>query len=147
MFGIGWSEFILIALVLLIFVGPKQLPALLKKAGMIVTELKRAGRELQHQVTEEVRDLERTVGSVKSPSAMLRETVEDIAYDTYDPYKDVTDSVSGALSDEAPSGEAIPGELSPEKDTAGTAAVRRDGNPKAPTVETIEVGDDKDDGR
>ncbi len=36
MFGIGWSEFVLIALVLLIFVGPKHLPSVLKKAGMVI---------------------------------------------------------------------------------------------------------------
>ena len=91
MFGIGWSELILIALVLLIVVGPRQLPSLLKRAGMIVTELKRAGRELQHQVGEEVRELERTVGTVQTPNEMLRDAAREMAYDTYDPYADVTD--------------------------------------------------------
>ena len=90
MFGIGWSEFILIALVLLIFVGPRQLPPLLRKAGMIVNDLKRAGRELQHQVTEEVRDLERTVGPVPTPREMLREMTENATNDTYDPYADIS---------------------------------------------------------
>ena len=91
MFGIGWSEFILIALVLLIFVGPKQLPPLLRKAGMIVSELKRAGRELQQQVTEEVRDLERAVGPIPTPQKMIREMTEEAINDVYDPYADISE--------------------------------------------------------
>ena len=100
MFGIGWSEFILIALVLLIFVGPKQLPPLLRKAGMIVNELKRAGRELQHQVTEEVRDLERTVGPISTPKKMLRDMAEDAVSSVYDPYADISDDVEGVYEEE-----------------------------------------------
>ena len=92
MFGIGWSEFVLIALVLLIFVGPKHLPSVLKKTGMVIGELKRAGRELQHQVSEEVRDIERSVGDIKSPSALLRDLGDGIGDDIKDPYREIPET-------------------------------------------------------
>lgn len=92
MFGIGWSEFVLIALVLLIFVGPRHLPSVLKKAGIVIGELKRASRELQHQVSEEVRDIERSIGDVKSPNALLRDLVDDIGEGFKDPYAEIRES-------------------------------------------------------
>ncbi len=58
MFGIGWTEFIVIALVLLIFVGPKNLPPLLRKVGGIMAEFKSASRELRNQLDVEVKALE-----------------------------------------------------------------------------------------
>ena len=93
MFGIGWSEFVLIALVLLIFVGPRHLPAVLKKAGMVIGELKRASRELQHQVSEEVRDIERTMGDIKSPDALLRDLSDDIKDGFKEGFKDPYDEI------------------------------------------------------
>ena len=54
MFGIGWTEFIVVALVLLIFVGPKHLPGMLKKFVEIVGELKSASREFRSQIEEEM---------------------------------------------------------------------------------------------
>lgn len=89
MFGIGWSEFVLIALVLLIFVGPKHLPVVLKKTGIVIGELKRASRELQQQVSEEVRDIERSVGDIKSPKTLLRDLADDISEGFKDPYADI----------------------------------------------------------
>lgn len=58
MFGIGWTEFIVIALVLLIFVGPKNLPPLLRKVGGVLAEFKSASRELRNQLDVEVKALE-----------------------------------------------------------------------------------------
>jgi Tat protein translocase TatB subunit len=57
-FGIGWTEFIVIALVLLIFVGPRQLPVVLRKAGQIIGDLKGASRDLKTQLDNEIRDIE-----------------------------------------------------------------------------------------
>ncbi len=58
MFGIGWTEFIVVALVLMIFVGPKNLPPLLRKVGGIMAEFKSASRELRNQLDVEVKALE-----------------------------------------------------------------------------------------
>ncbi len=89
MFGIGWTEFVLIALVLLIFVGPRQLPGVLKKVGGIIAELRTASRELRDQVADEVRDIENTIGSVSSPSTMVRDMAKDLIEDVGSPYDDI----------------------------------------------------------
>ena len=88
MFGIGWTEFVVIALVLLIFVGPKQLPGMLKKVGQVIGELKYASRELRQQVTEEVREIQRDVGDIASPKKIIRNAVDDLVYDMKSPYEE-----------------------------------------------------------
>lgn len=81
MFGIGWQEFILVALVLLIFVGPKQLPGMLKKFSEIVNELRSASRELRTQIEEEVE-------GIKSPSKIMRDMGRDLMKDMPSPYEE-----------------------------------------------------------
>ncbi len=79
MFGIGWTEFILVALVLLIFVGPKHLPGMLRKFGQVVGELRSASRELRNQIDQEVRD-------IGSPSQIARDVGRDLIDDLPSPY-------------------------------------------------------------
>ena len=57
MFGIGWTEAVFIAIIVMLFVGPKHLPGMLRKFGRLVGELKTASRELQNQLDLETRDL------------------------------------------------------------------------------------------
>ncbi len=73
MFGIGWTEFVVIAFVLLIFVGPRQLPAVFKKAGQIIGELKAASRDLKNQVSSEVREIEE---GLRAASKDLKDDIE-----------------------------------------------------------------------
>jgi sec-independent protein translocase protein TatB len=105
-FGIGWTEFIVIALILLVFVGPKHLPGLLRKLGRITAELRSASRELRNQISVEVEDFEspsqlvRDAGrealdrvnqeyaGVREADAELRRELEQLA----DPYADAADA-------------------------------------------------------
>jgi Tat protein translocase TatB subunit len=50
MFGIGVSELVLIAIVALIVVGPKNLPTTLRAIGRALGEFRRATRELRKDV-------------------------------------------------------------------------------------------------
>jgi sec-independent protein translocase protein TatB len=47
MFGIGFGEMVIIAVILLLAVGPKQLPALMKTVGKGMRDLRRASDELR----------------------------------------------------------------------------------------------------
>jgi len=49
MFGIGIPELILIAIVALVVVGPKNLPMTLRAVGRAIREFQRASRELREQ--------------------------------------------------------------------------------------------------
>jgi sec-independent protein translocase protein TatB len=47
MFGIGFTEMLIIAVVLLIAVGPRQLPQLMKTVGKGIREVRRAADDLR----------------------------------------------------------------------------------------------------
>lgn len=55
MFGIGFQELIVIAIVALLVVGPDKLPELARSLGRAVREFKRVTDELTESVTEAVR--------------------------------------------------------------------------------------------
>ena len=46
MFGIGWSEFLVIVCIVVIFIRPKDLPAILQKVGKAYGQLKRSYKEI-----------------------------------------------------------------------------------------------------
>jgi sec-independent protein translocase protein TatB len=50
MFGIGFGELLIIAIVVLIAVGPRRMPAMMKSVGRGLRELRKATRELRAQV-------------------------------------------------------------------------------------------------
>jgi len=82
-FGIGWTEFIVIALVVLVFVGPRNLPPLLRKLGSIMTEFKAASRELRDQIDAEVKDLD------ISPRKMARDIEKQVLEEVGKPYEEL----------------------------------------------------------
>ena len=54
MFGIGLPELIIIAVVALIFIGPKNLPGVLRSFGRGLVQVKRATNEVRETVQEEM---------------------------------------------------------------------------------------------
>ena len=52
MFDLGWQELLIIAIVTLIVVGPKDLPKLFNKAGKLVGNIKQISREFFDKVNE-----------------------------------------------------------------------------------------------
>lgn len=58
MFDIAWSEFLVVAVVALVVVGPRDLPALLRTVGKTVASLRRMAGEFQSQFHEAMREAE-----------------------------------------------------------------------------------------
>ena len=58
MFDIGWGEFLLIGIVALIVIGPKELPGVLRTLGQWMTKLRRMASEFQGQFQEAMREAE-----------------------------------------------------------------------------------------
>ena len=52
MFDLGWQELLIIAIVTLIVVGPKDLPMLFNKAGKLVGNIKQISRDFFDKVNE-----------------------------------------------------------------------------------------------
>ncbi len=56
MFDIAWSEILLIAVVALIFIGPKELPHVLHSLGRMVTKIRRQADDFRRQFEDSVRE-------------------------------------------------------------------------------------------
>jgi sec-independent protein translocase protein TatB len=83
MFEIGWSEILLIAVVAIVVIGPKDLPRVMRTVGQWVGKVKRMGREFQSQFNEALREAE---------LEDVRKDIADIM--STDPLKDVKSEMS-----------------------------------------------------
>ena len=59
MFDIGWSEIVVIAVVAIIVVGPKDLPRMLRTFGRMMGQVRRTANEFRRQFDDALRDAER----------------------------------------------------------------------------------------
>jgi sec-independent protein translocase protein TatB len=60
MFGFGWGEMVVIGIVALIAIGPKELPTVLRSAGQWMGKIRRMANEFQGQFNEALREAELT---------------------------------------------------------------------------------------
>ncbi len=58
MFEIGWGELLLIGIVALIAIGPKELPTVLRTLGQWMAKLRRMASDFQNQFHEAMREAE-----------------------------------------------------------------------------------------
>ena len=58
MFDIGWSELLVIAVVALIAIGPKELPGVLRMVGQYMGKVRRMASEFQGQFQDAMREAE-----------------------------------------------------------------------------------------
>src|SRR5262245_53600520 len=97
-FGVGWSELLLIAIVALIFIGPKELPAALRTLGNWMGKVRRMAAEFQSQFHEAMREAE---------VDQLRKDMDDMAakakdYTQYNPIEDVRKDIERSVGDMPP---------------------------------------------
>ncbi|SKA10861.1 Sec-independent protein translocase protein TatB [Consotaella salsifontis] len=58
MFDVGWTELLVIAMVLVIVVGPKDLPRMLRTFGRVTGQMRRMAGEFRRQFDDALRDAE-----------------------------------------------------------------------------------------
>jgi sec-independent protein translocase protein TatB len=80
MFDIGWSELLVIAVVAIIVVGPKDLPKLMRSIGHYAGKLRRAASDFQRQFEDamresEVEEVRKAIESVKMDAPPLDQPV------------------------------------------------------------------------
>jgi sec-independent protein translocase protein TatB len=92
MFDISWSEFLLIGIVALVVIGPKELPAVMRTLGQWTRKVRGMAAEFQNQFQEAMREAE---------MADLKKQVDDMAKDVtdVDPLKGVRDDIESVGSD------------------------------------------------
>ena len=95
MFGIGWSEFVVIGVVALIAIGPKELPGVLRMVGQTVGKIRRMANEIQGQFQEAMREAE---------MADVRKELDDIttsatSVTNFDPIAEANKEMESAFAD------------------------------------------------
>jgi sec-independent protein translocase protein TatB len=58
MFDIGWTELVVIAVVAILVIGPKDLPRAMRTVGKYSGKMKRMARDFQNQFNEALREAE-----------------------------------------------------------------------------------------
>jgi sec-independent protein translocase protein TatB len=107
MFDISWSEFLVIGVVALVVIGPKELPGVLRTLGQYTRKVRRMATEFQNQFQEAMREAE---------MADLKKEVDAMASDikNYDPLKDVRGDVEAMGKDIESSLKAEPTPAAPK---------------------------------
>ena len=129
MFDIGWSELVVIAVVALIAIGPKELPGVLRTVGQYMGKIRRMASEFQGQFQEAMREAE---------MADLKKSVDEMTdvakgFSDFDPLASVKKEVDSFTAD--PLGTTPPASASPEA-AAPSAPVSPDAAVPAPSPET-----------
>jgi sec-independent protein translocase protein TatB len=80
MFDVGWQELLVIGIVALIVVGPKELPTLLRTVGRYIGMIKKQAAEFRAQFDEAMREseLDKLKKDVESIKADAENTLRDV---------------------------------------------------------------------
>jgi sec-independent protein translocase protein TatB len=136
MFDFGWGEILVIGIAALIFIGPKELPGVLRAAGQWMGKIRRMAGEFQNQFQEALReaelaDLKKEVDEMSAQAASMS---------NFDPVGIVRKEVEGArrdieasfaAADAAKPAETAPAETAPAANGEGAAETPASGAPPA----------------
>ena len=148
MFDIGWSELVVIAVVALIAIGPKELPGVLRMVGQWMGKARKMASEFQGQFQEAMREAEmadlkksfdevRDVATGLSPANVMTSLQKDVS-DALQIDKPVDAQVASAIdapvtssdalvtSSDAPVTPTTPAEPTPRDVTPAQSDVRKD---------------------
>jgi len=86
MFDLGWSELLVIGVVALIVIGPKDLPDLFRTLGKFTAKIRRMARDFQRAMEDAadeagVKDVTKDLRNVANPKKMGLDALKDAADD------------------------------------------------------------------
>ncbi len=124
MFDISWGELVLIGMVALIVIGPKELPTVLRTVGQWMTKMRRMAADFQGQFQEAMREAE---------FADLKKQVDSISDPTqYNPLEVAQKEIDNAFAE--------PSTVTPSGETAASATTESgSAEPTAPSVPASDV--------
>ena len=98
MFELDWGKLVIIGIVALIAIGPKELPTVLRTLGQWVAKIRRMASEFQGQFQEALREAEMV--DLKKQAEELHSAVSDATH--FDPLADVNKSLEADLNAPTP---------------------------------------------
>jgi len=93
MFDIGWGELVVIGIVALIAIGPKELPTVLRTFGQYMAKIRRMAADFQSQFQEAMREAE--LAELKKQAEDLKSSVSDIS--RFDPMANTQKEIERAF--------------------------------------------------
>jgi sec-independent protein translocase protein TatB len=144
MFDIGWSELVVIGVVALIAIGPKELPGVLRSVGYWMGKVRRMASEFQGQFQEAMREAE--MADLKKQADDLNTMAKDLTSDfskTFDPTEapkpqtPAAPDATGTPLSEVPTASAGAAPL-PPPDISAVPATAEEPVPVAPPVPSTE---------
>jgi len=139
MFDIGWVEMMVVAVVMIVVIGPKDLPVVLRTMGRWIARVRAMARKFQDSIEEiaeetgldKMRDEMRSIGDFN---------IEDEIEKAIDPQGEVREAISGDPAKALESAEDGAEDAGAEKDRDdGAAPGDGDGDESAPAGETPET--------
>src|SRR5205814_135250 len=97
MFDISWGKLVIIGVVALIVIGPKELPTVLRTVGQWMTKIRRMAAEFQGQFQEALREAE--MADLKKNIDTINDAARGIGSSFTNPIESVRKEVSDALED------------------------------------------------
>lgn len=127
MFDIGWTELLVIAVVAIVVIGPKDLPRAMRFVGQWTGKMKRMAREFQGQFNEALREAEldtvkkdvEAIGKI-DPMAGVRKELASVDATVRNLAKPTSTATPAAPTITAPPPASEP--VTPEVQTAAPAA-------------------------
>ena len=99
MFDIGWTEMLVVAIVAILFVGPKELPGMLRSFGKSIKKVRALAGDFQQQFDNALKDAELdgvkdTINDVRNldPTKAIKDKLNPLKNDLDDVKKSVEDS-------------------------------------------------------
>jgi len=106
MFGLGWGEVVVIGIVALIAIGPKELPSVLRTLGQWMGKVRRMANEFQGQFHEALREAE--FADLKKHADDITSSVNE--FSNLDPLGDVQKDVEREFANVDPMPDVKPAE-------------------------------------
>ena len=110
MFGVGWTEMLLVGVVALIVIGPKDLPVVMKQLGRMVATIRRMGGEFQRELNKST-GLDTITDLRRSITEPLRQTAAEISREFNKTTNTGAVVPSGAILPKSPESESVVDEI------------------------------------
>ena len=110
MFGLGWTELLVIGVVALIVIGPKDLPVVMNRMGKALSAIRRMGGEFQREINK-ASGLDQITDLRKSITEPLKQTAADIRKEFNKPLASGGVAPSGAIKPKDPKVESVVDEI------------------------------------
>lgn len=131
MLGFGWTEMLVIGIVALVVIGPKELPAVMRRIGQFAGTIRRMGSDFQRELnkTTGINEIANLRNSVTAP---LKATADAIRKEFNTTTATGEVQPSGALKPADPKAESVVDEIKAAAGMAPAAALKGPANPLTP---------------